>query len=95
MTTRSCPGCGSAECDTFYETGGMPADTRLLPASREEAIAVPRGDVALAFCKVCGVVFNAAFDPGLVDHATIDQEAYAHSSVLREFQERLADQLAE
>jgi SAM-dependent methyltransferase len=95
MTTRSCPGCGSGDCDTFYETMGVPAKSRLLPASREEAIAVPRGDVALSLCNVCGLVFNAAFDPGLVDRATINQESCAHSSVLRGFQERLADQLIE
>ena len=95
MTTRNCPSCGSSDCDAFHETEGVPADSRLLLSSREEAIAVPRGDVALAFCRACGLVFNAAFDPGLVDQATINQEPWADSYVFRGFQERLADQLIE
>jgi SAM-dependent methyltransferase len=95
MTTRSCPGCGSSECDAFYETEGVPANSLLLLSSREEAIAVPRGDVVLAFCRACGLVFNAAFDPGLVDQATVNQGSCAHSPVFRSFEDRLADQLIE
>jgi SAM-dependent methyltransferase len=95
MTTRSCPGCGSGDCVKFYETTGVPADSRLLPASRQEAIAVARGEVALSLCNICGLVFNAAFEPGLVDRAIINQEWYAYSSVCRGFQEGLAEQLIE
>lgn len=95
MTTRSCPGCGSSECDAFYETEGVPANGRLLLSSREEAVAVPRGDVALAFCHACGLVFNRVFDPGLVDQAVITQGLCGHSSVFRGFEDRLADQLIE
>jgi len=95
MTIRNCPGCGSSRSDVFYEVAGVPTNSRLLLPSRAEAIALPRGDVALAFCRGCGLVFNAVFDPGLVHDAGVHEELYAYSRMFREFQERLADQLVE
>jgi len=95
MTIRNCPGCGSRQSNVFYEVVGVPASSRLLLASRAEAIALPRGDVALAFCGGCGLVFNAAFDLGLVGDLSAYEQTYTHSPVFVAFQRRLANELIE
>jgi hypothetical protein len=95
MTIRNCPGCGSRQSEVFYELGGVPTNSRLLLPSREEAIALPRGNIALEFCGVCGLVFNAAFDPDLVAEPSTYEQAYTHSPIFVAFQRRLADQLIE
>jgi hypothetical protein len=91
MKTHECPGCASTRSEVFYEVEGVPANSQLLLTSREEAIAVPRGDVALEFCRTCGLVFNGAFDPGLVAYPSIVENFH----ILEAFQQRLAHQLIE
>jgi hypothetical protein len=91
--THTCPGCGSNHCEVFYEVASVPATSRRLSPSRDEAVALPRGDIALEFCEACGLVFNGAFDRGLVDHAVVHEEIHASSLIFKAFQQRLADQL--
>ena len=93
--TRNCPGCGSNRCEVFYELAAVPANSLSLLSSRQQAVALPRGEVALEFCDACGLVFNAAFDPGLVGCPMIDDDMDAYSPVFRTFQQRLADRLIE
>jgi C-methyltransferase C-terminal domain/Methyltransferase domain len=92
--TRNCPGCGSNPCERFYELAGAPTNSGWLSPSRNEAIALPRGTIALEFCQMCGLVFNGAFDPRLADtglHEAID----AGSRAVKAFQKHLAAQLIE
>jgi SAM-dependent methyltransferase len=92
---RNCPGCGSIHCDVFYEVDGVPANSESVLTSKEEAVAVPRGEVALELCTACGLVFNGAFDPNLVDYLTVDGETGVYSPTFRAFQQRLAHRLIE
>ncbi len=91
MAPGPCPSCGSGSCSTFYEARRAPASTDLC-ASRPEAVAVPRGDIELAFCSACGFVFNAAFDPSLATHPGFHDEARRFTTY-KAFEHRLADQL--
>jgi hypothetical protein len=95
MATRNCPGCGSNPCESFYELASVPTNSRWLSPSRDQAVALPRGDIALQFCRECGLVFNGAFDPGLIDDAGFHEEIDDGSPIFKAFQRRLADQLIE
>ncbi|HEY8475331.1 MAG TPA: class I SAM-dependent methyltransferase [Chloroflexota bacterium] len=65
----------------------------ILCPTREDALAVPRGDIALTFCRSCGYIFNAAFDPDLMRY---DQryENSLHCSVhFQQYATALAERL--
>jgi hypothetical protein len=55
---RSCPSCGAASLQKFYEVDNIPAHSCLLMDSREEALAYPRGRLNLAFCSACCFISN-------------------------------------
>jgi C-methyltransferase C-terminal domain len=95
MTRHPCPCCGSSYCEVFYEAKGVPANSHLPLTTREEAVALPRGDVALQFCQACGLIFNGAFNPSLVDYRRLVEESYSYSSPVNPLQHRLAHQLIE
>jgi SAM-dependent methyltransferase len=58
----TCPCCFSAGLEPFYRVDGIPVQSNLLARTREEAIDLPRRDLALAFCRACGFITNTAFD---------------------------------
>jgi hypothetical protein len=95
MATGNCPGCGANPCELFYELASVPTNNRWLSPSRDQAVALPRGDIALKFCQGCGLVFNGVFDPNLIDGTGFHEERDEDSPVFEAFQRRLADQLIE
>jgi SAM-dependent methyltransferase len=90
-----CPACGEPGAATFYEQRGVPVQSTALLGTREEALAFPRGDVALAFCGACGFVFNAAYDAGLQDYSRPSEESQAFSPRFQAFSRDLAERLVE
>ena len=100
------PGARTAACLTarpaasrgrepFYEQLGVPVQSTALLATREEALAFPRGDVVLAFCGACGFVFNEAYDPALQDYSRPSEESQAFSPRFQAFSHELAERLVE
>jgi SAM-dependent methyltransferase len=61
--------------------------------SRAEAVAFPRGDIALVFCACCGFIFNRAFDPRLTEYSERYEPTQAYSPTFVEFHEALAKRL--
>ncbi len=59
---RSCPACGRASMDVFFQQHRVPVTSNVSFRTREEALAVPRGDMRLAFCHGCGLIANVAFE---------------------------------
>ncbi|HEX8910910.1 MAG TPA: class I SAM-dependent methyltransferase [Humisphaera sp.] len=59
-----CPACGSPLDPPFYAQPGVPQQSNLLLRTQAEALAMPTGDLALAFCPACGFISNTAFDFG-------------------------------
>ncbi|MGD8397130.1 MAG: methyltransferase domain-containing protein, partial [Candidatus Eiseniibacteriota bacterium] len=95
MTEPRCPACHATGLTDFFAVERLPVDVGRLPATREEALRAPRGDVILAGCHVCGFVFNRIYDPGLVVFEP-GYEAYLnHSQVFRAFLEEVAARLVE
>ena len=75
-----CPVCGSARASVFAEMNQVPVHCNVLWPTREGALAAPRGDVQLAFCKECGHVFNTAFDPSLMEYTQLYENSLHFSS---------------
>jgi SAM-dependent methyltransferase len=68
MTRRDCPACGGPDTRGLLDIPQVPALCNLLCETREQALEVRRGDLRLACCENCGHLFNAAFDPALVEY---------------------------
>jgi len=93
--TLTCPSCGGRDVDVFYTVDGVPTNSVLLLHSAEEATAIPKGDVRLAFCPACGHVHNAAFDPRLTEYSGRYESTQGYSSTFNAFHRRLANDLIE
>lgn len=76
---RRCPACGDTSLEVFFEQQDIPVASNVAFGSREEAVAVPRGDLRLAFCHGCGLIANVAWEePALAREIETSQAASAH-----------------
>lgn len=85
-----CPSCGSHNLFSFYEQVEVPVDSCRLLDERAKAKSFPCGSVRLAFCKICGFITNAAFDPSVQDYSASYEEVQGFSPRFQEFTESLA-----
>ncbi|HEX5458407.1 MAG TPA: class I SAM-dependent methyltransferase [Steroidobacteraceae bacterium] len=60
-------------------------------SSREEALAFPRGDIELGFCRGCGFIGNVRFDPGLNQYSAAYEETQAYSPRFLRFLDEVWD----
>jgi SAM-dependent methyltransferase len=90
-----CPVCGQASEAPFVEVDGLPAHVGVLWRSAAGAAAAPRGPMRMHCCAGCGYVWNAAFDPGLLDYEQEYDNALHGSSLFREFEAATVAHLVE
>jgi SAM-dependent methyltransferase len=90
-----CACCGAPGMELFHSINGVPTNSCILLPTREEALAYPRGDVRLAFCRRCGFISNIAFDPKLTEYSGRYEETQAFSPTFNIFQDKLAHALVE
>ena len=60
-----CPLCAAPAPPPFLRRDSVPVHQNRTAATRTEALAMPRGTLALCACPACGFVFNRSFDPAL------------------------------
>lgn len=85
-----CPLCSTQESDSVFTLLGVPVHQNLLMNRAEEARGCIRGDIDLRFCRRCGYVFNAAFDPSLLSYSFQYDNTQTHSPYFRDYLESLA-----
>lgn len=90
-----CPCCELTRVTIFYEADSVPVNSVLLMATRDEATGFPTGDIRLGFCDDCGFIYNAAFDPKLVEYSSRYEETQAFSPAFRKWHLGLAQRLVE
>ncbi|MFQ5417649.1 MAG: class I SAM-dependent methyltransferase [Myxococcota bacterium] len=88
-----CRSCESPDLQGFYAVPDLPVHSNQLLASRDEALAGPRGDLSLALCRLCGFVQNDAYDPSLQDYAESYEDTQAHSALFNRFAGALVEGL--
>lgn len=88
-----CPVCAADEVSVFWEMDDLPVKCNVLCSTREEALAVPRGDIRLALCPSCGFIYNTAFDPNRMQYDPGYENALHFSHRFREHAENLAKRL--
>ncbi|MDB5295050.1 MAG: C-methyltransferase [Phycisphaerales bacterium] len=90
-----CPACGSAGLDGFFAQDGVPLQSNLLLTTRAEALAMPAGDLRLGFCRACGFVANAAFDPASQELSAQYEASQGFSGTFNAFAKSLAQRWAD
>jgi SAM-dependent methyltransferase len=98
VSTRSnaktaCTACGAQAAEVFMDIASVPVHCNLLWPSEESARTAPRGDMRLAFCARCGHVFNAAFDPSLMEYTQAYENSLHFSPRFQAYAEELAQRL--
>jgi SAM-dependent methyltransferase len=92
---RACPVCGSKSANVFFRADDVPVHCNRLWETADAALAAPRGDIALAFCGDCGMVFNAAFDAATAAYDGSYENALHFSGQFRAYAEDLARRLVQ
>lgn len=77
--SANCPSCGSTKTEQFFELRGLPVRGVEIFENPADARAMAIGDQRLALCHGCGMMFNASFDPNLVDYRLHQEESQHHS----------------
>jgi hypothetical protein len=77
----------------FLVIAGVPSLCNVLWNTEDQARSVLRGDLALVHCPECDHVFNAAFDPGLMQYTQAYENSLQFSPRFQTYALELADRL--
>lgn len=91
---KPCPACGGRHLAEIYRLDAIPVQSCILLDTPEAARDFPRRPLVLLFCDDCGFVFNAAFDPALVDYASTTEESQHFSGTFNRFARELVAEIA-
>jgi hypothetical protein len=86
-----CQACGGSDLQSFYQINDVPAHSCLMLPTREAALAFPRGDIELAFCRECGFIANVRFDVHLNKYSPAYEETQAFSPRFMRFVNDICD----
>ena len=91
----ACPACHADATEIFFSMLHLPVHGQAVCATRDQAVALTRGDQVLAVCHACGFVFNTDYDAGLLDYSGEHEESQAFSPAFRTFADGLASSWVE
>jgi len=90
---RPCPVCDRIVTQRFLRLRQVPVNCSALYHSAERALGAPRGDIELAACESCGMIFNAIFDPNQLKYDTDYDNSLSYSPVFQAYANELAERL--
>lgn len=93
LREAACPACGHGEASVFFDLPEVPVHCNVLCATRDEALAVPRGDIRLAFCRSCGFIWNLNFEPARMAYGGRYENSLHFSARFQQYAEGLAARL--
>lgn len=85
-----CPACGADEPEPFHVGAPVPVNSCLLLGDRDAAVDFPKGELALALCPVCGLIWNCRFDPARTTYSQDYEETQGFSPTFQAFIRELA-----
>jgi SAM-dependent methyltransferase len=88
-----CPGCNSADFTGSYIVRQQPVILNYRFANRATAQGVPRRDITLLQCVRCGLIFNSAFESGIVPYDANYENTQCCSPAFHSYLEKLARDL--
>lgn len=90
-----CPVCTAKAGRRFLLRNDVPVQQNILVSSPEAARNVPRGNLDLHVCELCGFVWNAAFDLTLLDYGTDYDNTQSCSASFDSYMDDLVRELVE
>lgn len=93
-TPLGCPLCGDRPV-SVADLADVPVLANELWPTPEEALRAPRGTIRLALCHRCGLLWNTAFEPALVDYTQRYENSLHFSPTFQRFAARLAERLTD
>jgi hypothetical protein len=89
-----CPVCG-ANGEIFFETRNVPVYCNILQPTRAAAVAAEQAKIRLAFCHICGHIYNTAFDPARISYDAHYDNSLHFSPRFQNYARELAAHLIE
>ena len=93
LQPKPCPVCQKSNGEIFLEMAEVPVHCNLLWSAKADAVDAPRGSIQLTFCPDCGFIFNAAFDPELMEYSQTYENSLHFSPRFQNYAESLAKDL--
>ena len=90
----NCLVCG-ASSNVFFETQNIPVCCNILWPTRAAAVTAEQAEIRLAFCRSCGYIYNAAFDPARLTYDASYDNSLHFSPRFQEYARGLAAYLVE
>lgn len=88
-----CRACDRSRLVDLLRLPEVPTNSCILIGDRTSARHYPRGDIDLALCLDCGLVFNRSFLPELTRYSGEYEETQSFSPAFRRFHQGLAEDL--
>ncbi len=95
LGSNACPSCGGDKPRIFHQIAGVPVNSCQLVGSRHDALAYPLREIELAFCRLCGFIWNTRFDQAAVAYSSSYEETQGYSPRFQRFMLELAVTLIE
>jgi SAM-dependent methyltransferase len=90
-----CPVCGGGDVEVFFCTEKAPVFCNVLWQTREQALQADCAAIDLAYCPVCGMVYNACFDEQRVRYAPGYENSLFFSPHYQQYARGIAQRLIE
>ncbi|WP_319525815.1 class I SAM-dependent methyltransferase [uncultured Desulfosarcina sp.] len=88
-----CPNCNKNHVEGFFRIDNAPIFSVVTLKTREEALAVPRKDIELAFCNDCGFIFNRLYDTSIDYFSMGYEDQQGHSKTFMQYLTRISHHL--
>jgi SAM-dependent methyltransferase len=95
LRTEACLVCGRPAGKPFVELEDVPVHPNVLWPTPEEARGARRGDISLALCEGCGLIWNTRFDPDVLSYDADYENSLHFSGEFRRYTQELAGRLIE
>ena len=92
---KHCPVCDSGDTSICIQLEDVPVYCNVLYSTRDAALAAPKGDINLMFCRTCGHLYNGSFDSRQIDYSLEYENSLHYSPRFCEYADALADELVE
>ena len=89
----ACPVCGANQLTPILKKKAMPLYNLELHRSRADALAAARGDLDYYQCSGCTFVFNAAFNPSLMNYKVAYNNDRALSQIYRAYMDTVCERI--
>jgi SAM-dependent methyltransferase len=93
LAQTKCPVCDHPEMTGFFEIESAPVFCNVLWNTREEALSARRAPIHLAYCNNCGLIYNVAFDPELIEYSPEYENSLHFSPRFQKYAEDTAKRL--